>query len=121
MPVVDIATARLQGSLNAEEKRCLTTLAKAGYSYSGTPRYVGQMLCGELYHIVRVVVRSTELSTAGFRAAAESLPSYPSPLTLSMSFAGGRHDGAAGYRINRYSTTCGCYGYTSPVRPIPTS
>jgi hypothetical protein len=121
MPVVDIGAGHLKGYVSTEEKRCLATLAKAGYSYSGTPRYVGQMLCGELYHLVRVVERSAELSTNGFRAAAESLPPYPSPLTFSMSFAGGRHDGAAGYRINRYSTTSSCYGYVSPLQPVPTS
>jgi hypothetical protein len=121
MPVSDIATARLKGYVNAEERRCVTTLAKQGYSYTGAPRYVEEMLCGELYHVVRVLARAAEVSTRGFRIAAESLPSYPSPLTFSMSFAGGRHDGAAGYRILRYSTSCGCYGYTSPLRPIPTS
>ena len=118
-PVSDLATAQQKGFLNPEERRCITTLAKAGYSYSGTPRYVEQMLCGELYHLVRVVARSTELSTRAFQVAAEALPSYPSPVTFSMSFAGGRHDGASGYRIVRYLTSCSCYQYTTPVRPIP--
>ena len=121
MPVSDIATSRLTGYVTAEERRCVTTLAKRGYSYSGAPRYVEEMLCGELYHAVRVLARATEVSTNGFRVAAETMPPYPSALAFSMSFAGSRHDGADSYRIFQYSTKCSCYGYTSPLRPIPTN
>jgi len=121
MPVSDLATRRIKGYVSSEEKRCLDTLRKAGHSYEGAPRYVAQMLCGELYHVVRVVARVPELSTKAFQLAAESLPSYPSPMTFSLSFAGGRHDGASSYRIVRYLSSCSCFGYTTPLRPIPTS
>ena len=119
--VSDLAEAQSGGYLNAEEKRCLTTLAKAGYSYTGTPKYVAEMLCGELYHLVRVVGRSTELSMHAFQLAAENLPAYLSPMTFSLSFTGGRHDGANGYRIVQYLKSCSCYQYTTPVRTIPSS
>jgi hypothetical protein len=120
-PVSDLATSRIKGTINSEEARCLETARKAGYSYSGTPRYVLQMLCGELFHFVRAVAASAELSTAGFRAAAESLAPYPSPMTFSMSFAGGRHDGAAAYRMVAWKDTCGCFDYSSAITPMPTS
>jgi hypothetical protein len=121
MPVSDLATRRIKGYVSSEEKRCLDTLRAAGYSYEGTPRYVAEMLCGELYHLVRVVARIPELSTKAFQLAAEALPSYPSPMSFSVSFDGGRHDGASSYRIVRYQSGCSCFGYTTPLRPIPTS
>lgn len=120
-PVSDVATSRLTGPINSEEARCLATAKKAGYSYSGTPRLVLQMLCGQLYHFVRVIAESSEVSTAGFRRAAEGLAPYPSALTFSISFSGGRHDGAAAYRMVSWQETCGCFGYSSPVTPMPAS
>lgn len=120
-PVSDIASARLKGFINSEERRCLETLRAAGYDYAGTPRYVAQMICGELFHVARTVGLATELSTTGFRTAAESLPSYPSPMTFGLSFAGGRHDGASAYRIVQWQSSCSCFGYTTPIRPIPTN
>lgn len=120
-PVSDLASSRIKGTINSEEARCLATAKKAGYEYSGAPRYVLQMICGELYHFVRAVAAARELSTAGFQAAAEALAPYPSPMTFSMSFAGGRHDGAAAYRMVAWNGACGCFDYSSATLPMPTS
>jgi hypothetical protein len=120
-PSFDLATNRIKGYVSSEERRCLDVLRKAGYSYSGTPRAVAQMICGEAFHIARVMERVSEVSTKGFQLAAESLPSYPSPVSFSLSFAGGRHDGASSYRMVRYLSSCSCFGYTTPLRPIPTT
>jgi hypothetical protein len=120
-PVADLNASQQTKPLNSEEARCQAILRKAGYDLTGAPRYVAEMLCGELFHFVKALGEANEVSTQGFRTAAEHLTSYVSPTTFATSFAGGRHDGAAKYRIVSWNEACSCFRYTSPLRDIPSS
>lgn len=100
------------------QTRCLDTLKKAGFAPTGTPRAVALLMCGSLAYFEQVMSRVPEVSTPGFLTGAASAPSYESPITFRLDFAGGRHDGAASYRLNRFDDACGCYQYVGPLLPI---
>ena len=80
-------------------------------------QYTAYNICDSLLLIAAAVRYSGNPTPAGLRAGIQKVgPKWNSPLTLSSTLGAGRHDGAAAWRLLRYSSGCGCFRYEGPAR-----
>jgi hypothetical protein len=116
-PVLDFGgDAQLQG-LGANAARCDQVLRDAGvHPGNDVPLYVGRMICGAVYHFADALAVAPEVSSQGFRTAAESLGPRDSTLAYQIDHSGGRHDGVSAYRLLTFDAGCACYGYADDLR-----
>jgi hypothetical protein len=113
-PMVDVpdSMAPSGGPLRA---LCDEAFSAAGAGAGGrTPfgQYTAYQTCGALLSIQAALTAAGQLTSAGLRLGLERTGSIlRSPLVLSGTVDGSRHDAAASWQVARYHTDCGCFQY----------
>jgi hypothetical protein len=79
---------------------------------------VGLSICDAIFLVADGLNAAPGLSTTGFLQGVDSLRSYHPASTFLAGFApGALHDGARAYRLFAFDDGCGCFRYSTPVRP----
>jgi hypothetical protein len=121
LPYLDLPSNKWSGVTTPGIAECRKALAAAKQDFSkGTTLGIGAWICDEWMFLRDTFAAGATPDEAGIRRAAESLGGTFRPAATfgSLLSPTGLHDGASQYRLLAYQQSCGCYGYTSPVRPL---
>jgi ABC-type branched-subunit amino acid transport system substrate-binding protein len=119
-PLANVRTDQYPSSPG--EKKCLATLDKAIGGYNNrSSSLTGTLYCEMIESFAFVAGKVTGKLTPASWAAAYHLigRAYRPVTTFSTNFLPGRMDGASGYRVLGFSTSCNCVTYLSPIRAVP--
>ena len=116
LPAGDVAWEQ-QPQLWPAAQQCLDITQQATPTGNGSVR----RFCDGLFFLKFLLDRGAEPTTAGLRAAVDSLgSSYQSAWTFATSFGPTRHDGAAVGRLLTYDRAgCQCFVFSGGDIPIP--
>ena len=120
MPVIDVPAAQDAPSAPAR-KTCLDLIRKkTGETFANrTIEYVALSFCDSVMFFAHVARQATAVDQPSLRdAVARVGTSYQSPLVLRSAFGPARRDGAASSRDLAYTSSCTCFAYSGPVRPL---
>lgn len=120
LPAADLGVPP-PGELSAADRRCLSTVAKAGQDMGdATNVRVAFAYCDTLEFLKAAAGDSAvELSMASVQRGGEALGTHFTPTgTFAVQFGPGRHDGAAMARDLVYDASCGCFRYSGTPFPL---
>jgi hypothetical protein len=122
-PGLDVAGSQDPTATTAAGKACLTFWDSVGQTdHSALNNPLQRATCDIFYTLLRAVaanassLTSTSALEDGYNAVGGS---YAPAATFTIRFRVGSHDAASGYRRLVYGTTCKCFSYVGPTRPLP--
>jgi hypothetical protein len=116
-PVVDVDLAHDPGG-NPSTIACQKILAKGGAPADTRANQRNSYgYCDGLWILQRAAALKGT-SPAQLLAGIPLVGSFRSPYSFGNRFAVGLHDAPSAVRNLRFSTTCNCFAYTGPVRPV---
>lgn len=77
--------------------------------------------CDNLFLMRDALQGVTDFTSTSFGQAMSRLAPWQPAETYSSHLPGGRHDGASAYRVATYQPACGCFNFTTPIRPVSPS
>ena len=122
LPYLDLTSSEWPKVVTPGISECRKAMAAAKQDYSGsTTLAIAAWICDDWLFLRDVFAAGATPDEAGIRRAADSLGATFKPAaTFGTLLAANRtHDGASGYRLNAFQSSCSCYRYISPVRPLP--
>ena len=122
-PGLDVAGSQDPTATTPAGKACLKFWDSVGQTdHSALNNPLQRATCDIFYTLLRAVAANPDATTstaaleAGYDAVAGS---YAPAGTFTIRFRPGSHDAASGYRRLVYETTCKCFSYVGPTRPLP--
>jgi len=122
-PGLDVAGGQDPTATTPAGKACLKFWDSVGQTdHSALNNPIQRATCDIFYTLLRAVAEnaSSLTSTAALEAGYNAVGgSYVSAATFTIRFRAGSHDAASGYRRLVYTTSCKCFSYVGPTRPLP--
>lgn len=120
-PLLDVSAADDPGGGDTRAT-CSSIFSQAGTAQGGrTPfgQYTAMQTCDSLLALRAALAGSGRATLDGLRSGIDGLGgSWRSGLSFSTSLSSQRHDGAAGWRLLRFRTECGCFRYEGPIEEM---
>lgn len=113
-PLADLDTAHQLPPISANARLCTQVMNQAGQgSSSATTQLLEAQICDVLFFAASALHSTRIISPVSLATGKQGLSGFPSSLTFSVSFPGGRPDGASAFRYLAYRSSCNCFSYTS--------
>jgi hypothetical protein len=119
-PLGDVDLAHNPGDVSPNQALCRKVMSAAGENMTNQLVVaISHRTCEGVLFLYAAASRIPTLSTASFIAGARGLgTAYRSVLTFGTRFGPQRYDGVAAIRPLAYQTSCSCFTYQGPVRPL---
>jgi hypothetical protein len=119
-PAQDLGYSRREEPVSATEVLCEQIMRERGVNMdSDTTAFLALFVCDTLLFAKHALDRAPQLTARGIASGIDGAgQTYASPLTWGTDL-GAHRDGARLYRSSKWDAACGCFAYTSGLRPIP--
>jgi hypothetical protein len=120
LPAYDVGASQIHQPLSPNETICRKAMAAEKVDISSDAAAQEALsICDDFLMMQFVFARTNTPTPDAMSQVFSSDPRvYLSPITFASDMSG-LHDGAAGYRLGAWSSSCSCLTYTSGVKPIP--
>lgn len=118
IPTIDVGNSEDPGNVSSAQARCRKLMENAGQTTSGRDTFASMVRACEGFNMLSAAIQKGNLSPAGLQQGLHKMSTMSPSSTFSISFAGGRPDGAAATRnlVSREScqgSSNACFVYTS--------
>jgi hypothetical protein len=121
-PTFDLNSTH-QLPLSAQQRDCLASLKRGGFGSTAVteyPMYFG--LCGGWHLYLQAMTKAQDFAASKVIGVINGLSSsFVSPFMLEgrTSFSPSKHGAPTHYRTELYQSSCACFQYVGPSRPLP--